>query len=135
VKVSLVEIKELKEIKVFDREEAEICKPRGHSEYPDEKRWSECNFCGTFYGEVRTVEEREDEPPAKEQYPRLKTTNGARREEAGICKRRGHSQRPQLLWDRYSFFGLWFRYVSSLDERQDIPAEVQVERDRRTALD
>src|ERR1700722_14502687 len=101
-----------KERRVFNPEEAEICKRRGHSEYPDEKRGSECNFCGTFYREVRSVEERDEEPPIDEQYPRLKITNGGHPEEAGICKRRGHSQRPQLLWDRCSFCGLWFRYVS-----------------------
>ena len=75
---------------MFNPEEAEICKRRGHSELATEKRWSECACCGTFYREVRTIEEREDEPPAKEQYPRQSTEQDGNPEEAKICKRRGH---------------------------------------------
>jgi hypothetical protein len=119
---------------VFNPEEAEICKRRGHSEYPDEKRWSECKWCRTFYREVRTVEEREDEPPAKE-HPRPRPTINGNPEDAGICKRRGHSRRPDELWNQCTWCGQWFRYVSSLEERQEIPAEVQAERDLQAALD
>ena len=120
---------------MFNPEEAEICRRRGHSEHPHEKRWSECQWCGIFYREVRNAEEREEEPPAKEQHPRPSPTINGNPEEAGICKRRGHSRRPDELWNQCSWCGLWFRYVSSLDERQDIPAEVQAERDQQAALD
>ena len=120
---------------MFNPEEAEICKRRGHSEFADEKRWSECKFCGTFYREVRTLEEREEEPPVEAQYPTQSTKKDANPEEAEICKRRGHSRRPDELWNQCSWCGLWSRYVSSLDERQDIPAEVQAERDRHAAYD
>jgi hypothetical protein len=29
--------------------------------------WAQCKWCGTWLREVRTIEEREDAPPKKEQ--------------------------------------------------------------------
>ena len=45
-------------------------------------------------------------------------------EEAEVCKRRGHSERPsEERWRQSSVS--WFRQVCSLDERQDMPADTQ----------
>jgi hypothetical protein len=48
--------------------ELKICKRRGH----DARGlmmgdWVKCKFCGMWLREVRTIEEREDEPPKAEQ--------------------------------------------------------------------
>jgi len=51
---------------------ATICKVRGHSFERFAHRWTKCKWCGTWLREVRTIEEREDEPPEDEQSPILK---------------------------------------------------------------
>lgn len=50
-------------------------------------------------------------------------------EEAEICKRRGHSERPSE--ERWRQRGIWFRQVCSVDKRQDMPADAQAELDWR----
>jgi hypothetical protein len=59
---------EPKEAKMLDPVEAEVCKRRGHDGRP-EKSWNQCKWCGTWYREVATLEERADEPPEAEQNP------------------------------------------------------------------
>lgn len=52
---------------MINQEELVICKRRGHA--PDvgvRMGWSLCKWCGTWPREVRTIEEREDEPPENE---------------------------------------------------------------------
>ena len=53
-------------------EELAICKRRGH----DAKGvgllgggWLQCRWCGMWLREVRTIEEREDDPPEDQQSP------------------------------------------------------------------
>jgi hypothetical protein len=55
---------------MINQEELAICKRRGHKislpTAPNGK-WSPCDYCGVWLREVRTIEERGDEPPAEEQ--------------------------------------------------------------------
>jgi hypothetical protein len=48
-----------------------ICKQRGHNARGilSPKDWSQCEFCGMWLREVRTIEERRDTPPEDEQSP------------------------------------------------------------------
>ena len=53
---------------MINPDELAICKRRGHdirSLVPG--FWTKCKWCGTWFREVQTVEEREDEPPKDEQ--------------------------------------------------------------------
>jgi len=54
---------------MINPEELAICKRRGHR--PDglfiQQGWSQCQWCGMWLREVKTIEEREDEPPKSEQ--------------------------------------------------------------------
>jgi len=47
-----------------------ICKRRGH-DTPGLSfgYWEQCKFCKMWIREVRTIEEREDEPPASDRSP------------------------------------------------------------------
>lgn len=51
---------------MIDPAEAAICARRGHDGYLS-KGWQQCKWCKTWVREVRTREEREDEPPEAEQ--------------------------------------------------------------------
>jgi hypothetical protein len=54
---------------LIDPEELAICRRRGHTTIGIvmSEKWSKCKWCGTWLREVRTIEEREDEPPIDEQ--------------------------------------------------------------------
>jgi len=55
---------------MINLDEQSVCKRRGHD--PDtglSRGWVQCKWCGTWLREVRTIEEREDEPPDDEQDP------------------------------------------------------------------
>ncbi len=56
---------------MIGRDELAICKRRGHDALGLGIRegWSQCKWCGIWLREVRTIEEREDDPPADEQDP------------------------------------------------------------------
>jgi hypothetical protein len=54
---------------VIDLAALAICKQRGHDAHTSQNFWSKCKWCGMWLREVRTIEEREDEPPAAEQSP------------------------------------------------------------------
>jgi len=47
----------------MNRTELAICKRRGHDSMALEKNWRRCKWCGMWLREVRTIEEREDDPP------------------------------------------------------------------------
>lgn len=55
---------------MVNQEELAICKRRGHSVnlrlLTSEGGWNQCEWCGLWLREVRTVEEREDDPPEPE---------------------------------------------------------------------
>jgi hypothetical protein len=52
---------------MVNTEELAICKRRGHAAGPfPETGWTQCKWCGLWLREVRTIEEREDEPPENE---------------------------------------------------------------------
>jgi hypothetical protein len=58
--------------KMINPEELAICKRRGHKADGlslHTSRWSQCQWCGMWLREVRTIEEREDDPPKEEQSP------------------------------------------------------------------
>jgi hypothetical protein len=58
---------------VIDREELAICKRRGHDPGTGFRLgWVQCKWCGVWLREVRTTEEREDDPPEDERTPYLK---------------------------------------------------------------
>lgn len=48
-------------------EELLICKRRGHDITLLDARWKKCKWCVTWVRELRTVEEREDDPPKDDQ--------------------------------------------------------------------
>jgi hypothetical protein len=54
--------------------ELAICKRRGHSDRAHEG-WTQCKWCGTWLREIRTVEERADDPPADELDIRTKVSH------------------------------------------------------------
>jgi hypothetical protein len=41
-------------------------RPKGHTTHITNLGWSQCDACGMWLREKRTVEEREDEPPEDE---------------------------------------------------------------------
>jgi hypothetical protein len=55
---------------MINPEELEVCKRRGHElKHTWGQRWKQCKWCGMWLREVRTIEEREDEPPKDDQDP------------------------------------------------------------------
>ncbi|MGA2590691.1 MAG: hypothetical protein ABSH32_12300 [Bryobacteraceae bacterium] len=54
---------------MIDPAELAICKRRGHDAGLTvfSERWMQCKWCGTWLRVVRTIEEREDEPPKDQQ--------------------------------------------------------------------
>ncbi len=54
---------------MINRDELAICKRRGHDAGLLGEDWSLCKWCGTWLRELRTIEEREDEPPKSRQNP------------------------------------------------------------------
>ena len=58
---------------MIDPDELKICQQRGHNtEISLGAQWVPCRWCGMWLREVRTIEERPDEPPADQQNPLLK---------------------------------------------------------------
>lgn len=66
---------------MINPEELAICKRRGHDAglLPYGNAWSQCRWCGMWLREVRTIEERTDEPPKDQQTPRTWSDPGSRR--------------------------------------------------------
>jgi len=56
---------------MINPDELAICKRRGHAGSVHEG-WTQCKWCGTWLREVRTVEERADDPPVDELDVRVK---------------------------------------------------------------
>jgi hypothetical protein len=55
---------------MIDAGELAICRRRGHDAHLGlGSGWVLCKWCGTWLREVRTIEEREDEPPEGEKNP------------------------------------------------------------------
>ena len=52
---------------MINPEELAICKRRGHKAPLLGPAWMKCHWCGAWVREVRTIEEREDDPPEDEQ--------------------------------------------------------------------
>jgi hypothetical protein len=51
----------------INRKELAICKRRGHDDRMTlHQGWVQCKWCNIWLREVRTLEEREDEPPMDE---------------------------------------------------------------------
>ena len=63
---------------MIDRAELAICKRRGHDAQGVGMAagWAQCKWCGIWLREVRTIEEREDEPPKEEQNVLGRTRRG-----------------------------------------------------------
>lgn len=57
---------------MINRKELAICKRRGHAGGVHEG-WTQCKWCKIWLREVRTIEEREDEPPEEELDIRVKS--------------------------------------------------------------
>jgi hypothetical protein len=51
---------------MVNQEEFAICRRRGHKAHVTDQGWAQCDACGMWLREKRTLEEREDEPPADE---------------------------------------------------------------------
>ncbi len=54
---------------MINQDALEICKTRGHDApglglFPN--KWTKCKWCGMWVRELRTIEERTDEPPENE---------------------------------------------------------------------
>jgi hypothetical protein len=68
---------------MINRRELAICKRRGHEGFVREG-WMQCKWCGTWQREVRTIEEREDEPPEDELDVRVQVTRNLERTKSGL---------------------------------------------------
>jgi hypothetical protein len=53
----------------INRKELAICKRRGHEPARLSDKWRRCKWCGIWQRTLRTIEEREDDPPENEQDP------------------------------------------------------------------
>ncbi len=54
---------------MINQEEFAICKRRGHQVKGTlENGYQQCSHCGAWVREVRTIEEREDDPPVSERH-------------------------------------------------------------------
>ena len=51
---------------MVDQEELAICRRRGHKAHVTDLGWAQCDACGMWLREKRTLEEREDEPSEDE---------------------------------------------------------------------
>jgi hypothetical protein len=51
---------------MVNQEELAICRRRGHKVHVTDLGWAQCDACGMWLREKRTLEEREDEPPEDE---------------------------------------------------------------------
>jgi hypothetical protein len=61
---------------MIDPAELAICRRRGHStKANDLNKWEQCQWCKMWLRQVKTTEEREDEPPAAEQSAFRKLTD------------------------------------------------------------
>lgn len=65
--------------KMINPQELKICKERGHQVTSLDEDWLPCLACGMWVREVRTIEEREDEPPVSERSVFWKLRVSARR--------------------------------------------------------
>jgi hypothetical protein len=65
---------------MIDQEELAICRRRGHNlgDAGIAEGWKPCKSCGTWVREVRTIEERADDPPEAEIDPLTKVLRHAR---------------------------------------------------------
>lgn len=54
---------------MINADELSICKRRGHDAGFLGKDWTQCKWCGMWLREVRTIEERAEEPPKDQQSP------------------------------------------------------------------
>ena len=51
---------------MINAKELAICEKRGHNVRMLDDMWAQCKWCGTWVREVRTIEEREDDPAPSE---------------------------------------------------------------------
>ena len=52
---------------MINAEELAVCKQRGHhSDIGLRSGWVQCKWCGMWLREIRTMQEREDDPPMSE---------------------------------------------------------------------
>ena len=55
---------------MINEDELAVCKRRGHDVFWGlHEGWVQCKWCGVWLREIRTMEEREDEPPEDEKSP------------------------------------------------------------------
>ncbi len=58
---------------MINAEELMICKRRGHAVGGlVSQHWKQCQWCGTWVREVRTIQEREEDPPEEDLDPMIK---------------------------------------------------------------
>ena len=104
---------------MINLEELDICRRRGHSRVLGEG-WSQCESCGWWRRELRTIEEREDEPQESEMdtsRPEIPGTVAPNPAELLICRRRGHGHTIRSRWSRCESCGYWLREHRSIEER------------------
>jgi hypothetical protein len=68
---------------MINQRELAICKRREHSGFV-QQGWTQCKWCGTWWREVRKIEEREDEPPDDELDVRVQVTRNLERTKSGL---------------------------------------------------
>jgi hypothetical protein len=121
-------------------DEIRICKQRGHS-LPTSEGWSQCEWCGLWLREVRTIEERENDPPPDQSESRRSVTPTQEAVlslvELATCRRRGHSNRIGKRWSKCAYCGFWLREKTALEERVEEPPEeeLSLETQSKRALD
>jgi hypothetical protein len=77
---------------MINRRELAICERRGHAGFA-QQGWTQCKWCGTWWREVRTIEEREDEPPEEELDLRVQVTRNLERAKSGLGKIKGRPKK------------------------------------------
>jgi hypothetical protein len=77
---------------MINRRELAICKRRGHAGFV-QQGWTQCKWCGTWWREVRTIEEREDEPPEEELDVRVQATRNLERIKGGLDRIKGRPKK------------------------------------------
>ena len=56
----------------IDEAALKICQQRGHEAGLLGNTWSQCRWCGMWIREIKTIEERRDEPPLADQNPLIR---------------------------------------------------------------
>lgn len=111
---------------MINPDELAICRRRGHQyRFLLREGWAQCEACGAWIREIRTIEESEHEPQgAFRLNPRVLD-----HEQLAVCRRRGHERPFRGEWSQCRWCGLWLRERRQIEEREDEPPENELSPD------